>query len=243
MLTGKLALPISEAEEAVDGVSAVILRQQLLLAEKELETKDAELRACMPRGPGSWTDTTSLQEELSCLNADILRLQENHAADIEAQKRIQAQGLQRGGEFVCQPPLDGNAAQAIVAQEILDACAPALSSGSSSSSAWRQRVIGLEDQLRLKSESITRLRQRELWFEQQIRRQQKSNGEPLAALVQEVLALQECAEELDRGSSSRQSSLIPARPAAFAFQKFPSQKWSNLDGILQDKYGQVQQTL
>ncbi|CAE7838452.1 unnamed protein product [Symbiodinium sp. CCMP2592] len=58
-----------------------------------------------------------------------------------------------------------------------------------SSSNMRQRVFGLEEELRHKCEVVRRLRQRELWFEMQLRRQQEAHGEPLSLLVEQVNAL------------------------------------------------------
>eukprot|EP00439_Symbiodinium_sp_Y106_P085262 s167_g27.t7 len=58
-----------------------------------------------------------------------------------------------------------------------------------SSSNMRQRVFGLEEELRHKCEVVRHLRQRELWFEMQLRRQQEAHGEPLSLLLEQVNVL------------------------------------------------------
>jgi len=61
--------------------------------------------------------------------------------------------------------------------------------GAAATKAWQTRVLELEDELKAKSDAVSRLRQRELWFEYQLRRQSDSNSRPLEMLLSEARSL------------------------------------------------------
>ncbi|CAJ1444104.1 unnamed protein product, partial [Effrenium voratum] len=143
-----------------------VLRHELQEAETELELRDAELRACNPRGPGSCDDPVALHEEYRSLQAELGALQEQA-------KRGQSAAQETG---------------------------------------QRQRMAGLEEELRQKCEVVRQLRQRELWFELQLRRQQEAHGDTLDALRDEAVALRQAVimGQARRPAGARATAPAPA---------------------------------
>lgn len=186
-----------------DAEEVALLRLELQTAEAELELKEAEVRACRPYTSCSDAGAAprgveTLREELRSLDAEVWKLQEQCLAEADRQRALQADRRQEQLPQIQQqrlPQLRGAGANPCAAEgqtELQDSSWMGSTSsgvGMAPGCGWRQRVIALEEELKLKTELLTRLRQKELWFEHQLRRQIEVNGVPLESLLSEVLAL------------------------------------------------------
>jgi len=200
-----------------DAEEVVLLRLELQTAEAELELKDAEVRACRPytscrdTGAAAPRGLEALREELRSLDAEVWKLQEQCLTEADRQRALQADRQQEQLPQLQQqrlPQLRGMVANSCAAEGQAEAQDSSWMGSTSSGvgmapgCGWRQRVIALEEELKLKTELLARLRQKELWFEQQLRRQIEVNGVPLESLLSEVLAL----DDLVRGSAGASRS-------------------------------------
>eukprot|EP00933_Yihiella_yeosuensis_P010279 TRINITY_DN116660_c0_g1_i1.p1 TRINITY_DN116660_c0_g1~~TRINITY_DN116660_c0_g1_i1.p1 ORF type:complete len:267 (+),score=62.21 TRINITY_DN116660_c0_g1_i1:52-852(+) len=162
------------------------LRRAVKEAQAELELKDLELKACNPKGPFSCDDAKALREELREIESQITRIEE----------KLQS-GCADGLVGVRQRP--ATLADSIGSD---DACGI--------TGAWRLRVAELEEELQEKCEVVSRLRQREFWFEMQLKRQQEMHGNPLDAVLDEVLALSKGVES--NAGLQRRHRPAPSQP-------------------------------
>lgn len=179
-------------------VEAVLL-EKVRHAQGELETKDAELLACrhaLARGGGA---AAGVREELALIHDEAERLERRlRAAELGRRAGEGEEAGFAGGSAPSKSPKETGSASG--------GLKPSLSSsmGGSAAAVWRARVVALEDELRAKSELVTRLRRRELWLEHQLRRQADVNAKPLEALADEARQLQRamCMQTMGRRSTS-----------------------------------------
>eukprot|EP00931_Biecheleriopsis_adriatica_P110336 TRINITY_DN84591_c0_g1_i1.p1 TRINITY_DN84591_c0_g1~~TRINITY_DN84591_c0_g1_i1.p1 ORF type:complete len:217 (+),score=52.60 TRINITY_DN84591_c0_g1_i1:55-651(+) len=141
-------------------------------------------------------DVLALRQQLKAAEAELelkdLELRScnprgPHSCDDTAALREELQVLQRELESLREIKFGGKPRNTE-----LQGAAPISDGSAGNSQGWRQRVAVLEEELRQKSEVVTRLRQRELWFELQLKRQSQMHGAPLDALLEEVLGLRDC---------------------------------------------------
>jgi len=166
---------------AKEAAMFVLRRAASLAASSALAASSSSVALGRPAAGGSATGgETSYQTDPT--RSFVAALQEELRALLEEGQRLQKQQQQRGGHRG-----DSRGASREGRPIGLDSAA---AQGAASTKAWRQRIVDLEDELRVKAEAVGRLRQRELWLEHQLRRQADFDKKSLATLLSEVKGLQ-----------------------------------------------------